>query len=223
MVLSISDNGIGMSKEVQDKIFKPFEQADGSTTRKYGGTGLGLSITQNLVELMNGKIELDSQEGVGSTFTITIPLEKLQNSSSDSNDETDSAEEEIEKENFSDLHILVVEDNKTNQMLIEMLLEEFGITCDIANDGVEAVDMYNPDTHALILMDENMPNMNGVEAMKLIREKYQKRCGAIIAITANAMAGDREKFLKLGMDDYISKPIDEDELYNTIKNSLKAV
>ncbi len=219
LVLSISDNGIGMSKEVQDKIFKPFEQADGSTTRKYGGTGLGLSITQNLVELMNGKIELNSQEDVGSTFTITIPLEKLQNTYTDSNT-TDSVKEEIERENFSDLHILVVEDNKTNQMLIKMLLAEFGITCDMANDGLEAVEMYNPDTHALILMDENMPNMNGVEAMKLIREKHQERCGAIIAITANAMTGDREKFLKLGMDGYISKPIDEDELYNTIKNLL---
>ena len=217
IVISVIDNGVGMNKEVQDKIFKPFEQADGSTTRKYGGTGLGLNITQNLVELMNGKIELDSQEGQGSTFKVTIPLQMIE--------PTEEAIVKIEfsedeKEDSLEGHILIVEDNKTNQMLVRMLIEDFGLTSEIANDGIEAVEIYNPDIHKLILMDENMPNMNGIEAMKILKEKYQDKCGTIIALTANAMEGDREKFLSLGMDGYISKPIDGDELYRILKEFL---
>ena len=216
LIIRLQDNGIGMSKKVQDKIFKPFEQADGSTTRKYGGTGLGLSITQNLVEMMDGKIELESEEGKGTTFIVTIPL-KLVGKTTIKQEE--NSQEEDEKISL-DSHVLVVEDNKTNQMLIKMLLDEFGITCDVANDGVEAVDMYDPIKHSVILMDENMPNMNGLEAMRILKDKYQDKCGAIIALTANAMDGDRERFLKLGMDGYVSKPIDEDELYSCIKKLL---
>ncbi len=217
LIISISDNGIGMNAETQNRIFKPFEQADGSTTRKYGGTGLGLSITQNLVELMDGKIELESAEGKGSTFKVTIPLEMIE-SNQEEIVNTDLSDED--KENSLSGHILIVEDNKTNQMLVRMLIEDFGLTCDIANDGIEAVKLYNPDTHALILMDENMPNMNGIEAMKILKEKYKDRCGAIIALTANAMEGDRDRFLALGMDSYISKPIDENELYINLKEFL---
>ena len=121
LILSISDNGIGMSKEVQDKIFKPFEQADGSTTRKYGGTGLGLSITQSLVELMDGKIELESELNKGTIFTITLPLKEVQNSKLQNNNINLSMEDD---ENLLSGHILVAEDNKTNQMLIKMLLED---------------------------------------------------------------------------------------------------
>ncbi len=214
LVVSVSDNGIGISQEAKEHIFKPFQQADGSRSRSYGGTGTGLTITKSLVELMNGNLELESQLGVGTTVTVNIPLKKVQKLE----DEADDLEES-EKDPLG-IHVLVAEDNKTNQMLIEMLLEEFGITCDIANDGLEALDMYNPDIHAMILMDEDMPNMNGTEAMKKIREKYQDKCGAIIAVTASSMAGDRERFLEAGMDEYISKPIDEDILYKTIKQML---
>lgn len=217
LVLSITDNGIGMNKETQDRIFKPFEQADGSTTRRYGGTGLGLSITQSLVELMNGKIELESQEGVGSTFKVTIPLKKVCNAEKK---ETIIESNETEADTILNAHVLVVEDNLTNQLLTELLLKDIGITCDIANDGLEAVDIYNPSIHALVLMDENMPNMNGLEAMKILKEKYQDKCTPIIALTANAMEGDRERFLKLGMDGYIAKPIDEKLLLKTIKELL---
>ena len=216
LILNISDNGIGMNQEVQDKIFKPFEQADGSTTRKYGGTGLGLSITQSLVELMNGKIELISHEGIGTTFTITLPLEKREEE-----ELQEIADDEQKIEKVLNTHLLVVEDNKTNQLLIEMLLEEFEITCDIANDGVEAVTLYNPDIHKLVLMDENMPNMNGIEAMKILKNRYKERCTPIVALTANNMKGDEERFLKLGMDGYISKPIDEDELFKVISRLLE--
>ena len=217
LIISIKDNGIGMNKEVQNKIFKPFEQADGSTTRQYGGTGLGLSITQSLVELMHGKIGLESKKGEGTTFTVTIPIEKIEGSPLESN-QVDLVEED--KESTLTGHILIVEDNRTNQMLVRMLIEDFGLTCDMANDGVEAIDIYNPDTHTLILMDENMPNMNGIEAMKTIRENHQKKCIPIIALTANAMKGDKERFLELGMDGYIAKPIDENELYKVIKKFI---
>ena len=214
--LSVADNGIGMNKEVQDKIFKPFSQADGSTTRKYGGTGLGLSITQNLVELMGGRIELESQEGVGSTFKINLPLERLRDEGTDVEPELS----EEDKEDSLEGHILIVEDNKTNQMLVKMLITDFGLTCDVANDGLEAIAIYDPLKHQLVLMDENMPNLNGLEAMKVIREKYKKETTPIIALTANTMKGDRERFLSLGMDEYLPKPIDEDELHKTLKSFL---
>lgn len=216
LVITISDNGIGMSDESIDQIFKPFTQVDGSRTRKYGGTGLGLSITQGLVELMNAKLELKSEEGVGTKFTITIPMDRVKTEEDQVN--TRDAQESLKTP--LGVHVLVAEDNKTNQMLIEMLLEEFGMTCDMANDGLEALDMYDPETHKMILMDEDMPNMNGTESMRRIREKYRDKCGSIIAVTASSMAGDREKFLEAGMDGYVPKPIDEDILYETIKELL---
>jgi len=219
LLIKVEDNGIGMSPSTADKVFKPFVQADGTTTRKYGGTGLGLSIVQSLVELMNGKIELISHEGKGTTITVTLPIEKREERKElISNKEEDS----FDTKELLNSHILIAEDNRTNQMLLSMLLEEFGISCDIANDGVEAVEMYNPKLHSLILMDENMPNMNGLEAMKIIKEKYAEECGDIIAVTANVMAGDAARFLDLGMDGYISKPIDENELYKSLKKALNS-
>ena len=213
LILCISDSGIGMSQNVQDRIFQPFEQADGSTTRKYGGTGLGLSITQNLVELMHGTIELESAKGVGTTFKVSIPLVKQ-----DAEVFEDSHKAEENKENTLKGHILIAEDNKTNQILIKMLVEDFGLTCDMANDGIEVVDIYHPDKHLLVLMDENMPNRNGIEAMKIIKRTNQNV--PIIALTANAMEGDKQRFLKAGMNDYISKPIDENVLYSVLHNYL---
>jgi len=213
LILSVSDNGIGMTKVAQDKIFEPFEQADGSTTRKYGGTGLGLSITQSLVELMHGTIEVESQVGEGTTFRVTIPLSVVK--------EVEEIESKVsgEKSTLSG-HLLVVEDNTTNQLLITMVLDELGVTCDIANNGVEAVELFRPSKHKIILMDENMPIMNGIEAMKALHKKHKEKCAPIIALTANAMSGDRERFLKLGMDGYIAKPIDNDELYYILENFL---
>jgi len=214
-ILKIKDNGIGMNKLVQDKIFKPFVQADGSTTRHYGGTGLGLSITQNLVELMQGKIELESEEEKGSTFIVTLPIEKVGEVQKD-----EEVHLEASKEGTISGNVLIAEDNKTNQMLIKLLLEDYGLETTLANDGIEVVRLYNPDIHNLILMDENMPNRNGTEAMEILRDKYQEKCAPIIALTANAMEGDKTRFIKAGMDDYLSKPIDEDLLYEILKKYL---
>jgi len=118
------------------------------------------------------------------------------------------------------MNILIVDDHETNQMLLKLFLGEFSVTCDVANDGEEAIKMYHPHKHALILMDENMPKMNGSEAMKRIREKYQEKCTPIIVLTANAMEGAKENFLKLGMDDYLSKPINEEKLYHVLYRFL---
>ena len=215
LLMVVEDTGIGMNKKTQDRIFKPFVQADGTTTRKYGGTGLGLSITQGLVDIMKGRIELESQVNVGTVIRVSLPLKKLDHSEIITVEE----EEEYTIEPLN-AHVLVVEDNKTNQMLIEMLLEDFAVSCDMANNGLEALSMYSPDKHALVLMDENMPNMNGIEAMKILKEKYKERCTPIVALTANAMKGDREKFVNAGMSGYVAKPIDHDELYRILKTLL---
>ena len=215
-VIVVSDSGIGMSHEVQDQIFKPFTQADGSTTRRYGGTGLGLSITQKLIEMMKGHIELKSTENKGTTFTVVIPIEKV----SDDILEEDKAIVELGDKVLFSGKVLVAEDNKTNQLLVRLILEDMGLKCDIVNDGQEALDMYDPTVHRLILMDENMPNMNGVKAMHHIREKHKDACGPIIALTANVMKGDKENFIKEGMDGYLEKPIDEEKLYKTLKTFL---
>ena len=221
LVFSVKDNGVGMKKEVQDKIFLPFKQADGSTTRKYGGTGLGLSITQSLVEMMKGDISLESEEGIGSIFTVSLPLKKVQVSGSQ-NGVIARQEGNIIIELFSD-RVLVAEDNISNQLLIELLLKEYGITCDLVGNGEEAVEKYDPALHSFILMDENMPKMNGLTAMKMLRKKHKERCGKIIVLTANTMSGDKERFLKLGMDNYLPKPIDIKNLGTILKLYAKPV
>ncbi len=210
----LKDSGIGMSKEAQKKIFNPFEQADSSTTKKYGGTGLGLSIVLNLVEQMKGEIKLYSQEGVGSTFSVSIPAQE---------GKTILKEVEIEKNvkrEKLDAHILIAEDNKTNQILIGLLVDELGLTYKIVNDGNEAVVMFGEEKFDLVLMDENMPNLNGVQAMQKIHSLYGDSV-PIVALTANAMSGDEERFLEAGMSGYIPKPIDNEKLYRVIKALLK--
>ncbi|PHQ65800.1 MAG: hybrid sensor histidine kinase/response regulator [Sulfurimonas sp.] len=208
----VSDTGLGMSQEVQDKIFKPFEQADSSTTRKFGGTGLGLSIVSNLVKQMKADIKLVSQEGKGSSFELRIPLEKY-------GKESTKVVDIKESKTVLKGHILVAEDNRTNQLLIGVLLDELGLTYNIARDGVAAVKMFGEDKYDLILMDENMPKLSGVLAMQNIRNHYKTEV-PIISLTANVMSGDKERFLEAGMDAYLSKPIDNNKLYKVLKSFL---
>ena len=214
LLVNVNDEGIGLSQEAQEKIFKPFEQADNSTTRTYGGTGLGLSIVLNLVKQMQGEISLTSVEGKGSNFGVSLPLQELQKP-----DVLEALVDETQEREALYGHVLIAEDNKTNQMLIKVFMEEFGLSYKIANDGVEAVDMFGCEKFDLVLMDENMPNLGGCEAMKRIHSLYGYEV-PIIALTANAMTGDRERFIKEGMTDYISKPIDDDVLYSVIKKCL---
>ena len=215
LTCSIEDNGTGIKRENLEKIFNDFEQEDISTTRKYGGTGLGLSISSKLVSLMSGKIDVSSEFGVGSTFSFTIPLEYIACS---------VEENELLEENGDDSfngHVLIVEDNKTNQLLLSMLLEDFGVTYEIANDGLESLKSVNKSEYNMIFMDENMPNMNGVEATKEIRKgKTANKNIPIIALTANALTGDRQKFLDAGMSEYISKPYDDEDIRRALQKYL---
>jgi len=208
----IIDSGIGISVDKVDTIFKSFEQADNSVNRVYGGTGLGLSISKALVESMGGEIGLHSTLSLGSTFYFTIPLFEVENREEIVEDVVAIHSQEKELKGC----VLIVEDNKTNQMLLGMLLDDFNLQYDISNDGIEAVEAVKNKSYDLILMDENMPNMNGIVATQIIRETQSSETLPIIAVTANALNGDRERFLKNGMNEYISKPIDVDILQDVL-------
>ena len=200
LVFSVADSGIGIEKDRLDIIFDRFSQADESTTRKYGGTGLGLSICQELVELMGGKIWVDSKTGQGSTFSfeVTLPITNKINE-----------QEQSEETPVFNHNILLVEDHAVNQMVASAMLKKLGCTTTLAENGQEAVQQFNSEPFDLVLMDINMPVMDGYEATRRIRmleEAQQLPATPIIACTANAMKGDRELSLNAGMDDHLGKP-----------------
>ncbi|MBL0708456.1 MAG: transporter substrate-binding domain-containing protein [Sulfurimonas sp.] len=212
----IIDTGIGLSEEQQSKLFQSFSQADESTTRKYGGTGLGLAISKQLTELMEGKIWCESKVDIGSKFIFEIKLQEL------------SDEIEVGKDTMSPLNnikllrgneILLVEDNEINQDIIIGLLEDSGIYLTVANNGQEAVNLIKNNRYNLILMDIQMPIMDGIEATKIIKNIDSSI--PIIALTANAMTTDIEQTRAIGMDEYLSKPIDINSLYNMLFKYLK--
>ncbi|QSZ42905.1 response regulator [Sulfurimonas aquatica] len=206
LYVEVRDEGIGIDSENMKKITGEFTQADDSVARKYGGTGLGLSIVSKFLTLQKSELQIRSEFGVGSSFYFELPVELV---------EHEQEEEEQERELlFSTKHILVAEDNKTNQMLIEILLEDYEIDVTIANDGVEAVELSKAQEFDLILMDINMPNKNGSEAMKDIKQRGDKT--PIVALTANAVAGDKQKYLEEGFDDYLAKPIDNAEFQKVL-------
>ena len=212
LYIEVIDEGIGIPKEKLKTIFKPFSQADNSTTRKYGGTGLGLTITKNLIDLLRGKIKVESEVGKGSKFIVTIPAKKETLISEKENNKQENKKENEDKDIKFEGKILLVEDNKANQLFTKVILKTLGIKeIDIANDGVEAIEkVKNNNNYNLILMDENMPNMNGIKATIEIRK--MGIATPIVAVTANALSGDKERFLNAGMSDYISKPIIRIEL-----------
>ncbi|MCZ6770936.1 MAG: response regulator, partial [Proteobacteria bacterium] len=214
----VSDTGIGIPKEVQEQLFNRFTQVDACFERRHGGTGLGLAICGQLSGLMGGKISVDSEPGRGSTFALTVSLGK----SSERHDETDSAQPVVRTDLPSNLHrrlrILLAEDNHVNQMVVIAMLRGAGHTVDVAGNGIEAVEAINTRPYDLVLMDIQMPEMDGVTAAKAIRalDDAARASIPIIALTANAIKGDREKYLAAGMDDYISKPVDQAALHETI-------
>ncbi|MEA3228324.1 MAG: ATP-binding protein [Campylobacterota bacterium] len=210
ILCEIIDQGIGISENKIEHIFDAFSQEDTSTTRKYGGTGLGLSISKALVKLMHGEIGVKSKIDMGSNFYFTLPLYEVQQ-------KVDEVQNIEDKSNTISGNILIVEDNKTNQLLLTMFLSEYDLTYKIANDGVEALEILKTEKFDIILMDENMPNMNGIEATKIIRTIDEIKDIPIIAVTANAIDGDRARFIDAGMNEYISKPIDDDELHRILK------
>ena len=214
----IVDSGIGLTEEQQSNLFQSFTQADGSTTRKYGGTGLGLTISKQLVELMNGKIWIESKINVGSKFIFEIELEELSDTL-DLDIPSDNIVIEYNIKLLKNNKILLTEDNLINQEIIIGLLENSGVTIDIASNGQEAVNMVKTDSYDLILMDIQMPIMDGIEATKIIRQ-IDKNI-PIIALSANVMISDMEQTTAIGMNEHISKPIEVENLYKILFKYLK--
>ncbi|WP_373000031.1 ATP-binding protein [Sulfurimonas sp.] len=209
----VSDTGIGLSEEEQSKLFTSFSQADGSITRKYGGTGLGLSISKQLVELLGGKIWVESRESIGSKFIFEIDLEEKESNLFSDKKKLMQYPLSIDIQTLAGSNILLAEDNAMNQEIVLGILQHSGINIDIANNGKEAIEKYNqdPQKYELILMDLQMPVMNGYEATKIIREKNKEI--PIIALTANAMKEEAKKSESVLINESISKPIDIERLY----------
>ena len=217
----IIDTGIGITPDVLDRLFRSFEQADNSTTRKYGGTGLGLAISKRLAQQMGGEIGVESTPGVGSSFVFVCRLRRREASAVQAADAPSllSAEERL-REAHSGARILLAEDEPINQEVSRGLLENAGLAVDIAEDGQQALALARQHSYALILMDMQMPILNGIDATKAIRTSSLNTTTPILAMTANAFEEDRNTCLDVGMNDYISKPVDPDRLYEKILNWL---
>ena len=220
-VITVADNGIGMSQEFQQHIFEPFERERTSTVSKVEGSGIGMGIVKKLVELMGGTVEVESKIGVGSTFTVTIPSRIVSEEEVQAKREVNPAD----KESLRGTRILLTEDNDLNAEIATELLQEEGCTVDRAKDGVECVDMLEKaadGTYQIILMDIQMPVMNGYDAARKIRrmDDPQKANIPIVAMTANAFSEDRQVALEAGMNDHIAKPIDMSVLVPTLRKYL---
>ena len=197
----VQDQGPGISAEQLKALFKPFAQADSSTTRKFGGTGLGLAICKDLIELMQGEISVTSEVNEGSCFRFSIPM-----SQGNSEREHLDSKTSVDLADLSQYKVLLVEDNIINIEIALGLLEEFGIQTEVAENGIEAIECISnaQQPYDLILMDCQMPKMDGYETTQNIRSELTLDKIPIIAMTANAMKGDKEKCLRAGMNDYLS-------------------
>lgn len=212
----IEDTGIGIPKDKIPDLFKSFSQGDASYTKKYGGSGLGLAITKGLVDAMGGSISVESQEGKGSSFIFTIPLENLTDGKQALRLANGSVFENEQK--YRGKKVLVVEDEKVNQIIITKFLARFGMHAVVAEDGLEAVEWYKTGHFDMIIMDVQMPNMDGISAAASIRSMEGPGLHVpIIALTAYAMSSDRQKCLEAGMDDFLPKPVDLELLTLTIE------
>ncbi|OGO77747.1 MAG: hypothetical protein A2Y23_03885, partial [Clostridiales bacterium GWB2_37_7] len=211
LLFSVSDTGAGIDISEKEKLFKSFSQLDGTITKKHGGTGLGLAISKQLVEMMGGQIWLESEKGKGSIFYFTISF--------DEGKAHPFKQKEVEiKPNTEYLKILLAEDDSINQRVLIKLLKERGYNVELATNGQEAVAMFITKKYDVVLMDIQMPEMDGIEATKMIREieSHYNTHTPIIALTAFALDGDRERFIAIGMDDYLPKPIKMEELYQKL-------
>lgn len=216
VAFSVKDTGIGIKEHIVQQIFEPYVQAEAATSRKYGGTGLGLAICKNLIELQGGTLSVQSIENIGSVFSFSIPYmfsEEMPYS------------DPTEKMNYSILgnrKVLVAEDVELNQFIVKHMLESWGLEVSIASDGTEALHLLQNNCFDLVLMDIQMPDMDGMAATRLIRAMNDPAKAAIpiIALTANALKSDSEKYLAAGMNDYISKPFREAKLFQVISRNL---
>ncbi|MGE5471297.1 MAG: PAS domain-containing protein [Bacteroidota bacterium] len=212
----IQDTGIGISADARQRLFTAFEQADGSMTRKYGGTGLGLAISKRLVALMEGDIGIESELGVGSMFWFTARLGKSPNSLWPAPIAPGYSAETQLKRQFSGASILLAEDEPINQEVSSALLTEAGLQVDLAEDGEEALAMAKSKSYDLVLMDVQMPRLNGIDATRAIRALPGREHTPILAMTANAFDDDRLLCIEAGMNDHIGKPVDPDTLFKTL-------
>lgn len=212
----VGDSGIGISDEKKALLFNSFTQIDGTYTRKYGGTGLGLVISKQLVEMMGGTIGFDSKEGIGSNFHFTLPLRTITSQINYSKLEID------QYGNFTNKKILLVEDDIVNQIVMKKMIESEEIKVFVANNGQEAYNLAKMISFDVILMDIQMPIMDGLEATRRIRNSLNKNtCTPIVALTAFALKGDEIIFRASGMDDYISKPVNRNQLIKLLNNHLE--
>jgi len=205
LTIHVRDTGVGISPEAQERIFKPFEQAESATTRKFGGTGLGLAIVKKIAEGMGGDIELQSEEGIGSSFFVNVQVEICEAVTREP-----MSERTIDCEG---LNVLIVEDNRTNTMIIDAFMRGKGFSTTCVTDGAKALDLLDNAEYDLILMDNHMPVMDGIEATMRIRQLDNSNADSVIlGCTADVFKDTREKMMNAGVDDIIAKPIDETEL-----------
>lgn len=223
LCLEVEDSGIGMSEDQLAHIFEAFSQADVTTTRRFGGTGLGLTLSKKLVELMDGDLQVESRTGIGSRFTVWIPTGDM--SKTTFVHETGDFANDTQPENKMEIahrlngRILLAEDGLDNQHLISRLLQQAGADVDIANNGLEAIKFAEQHNYDLILMDMQMPVMDGVAATRALRERGYS--APVVALTANAFSEDRDRFMQVGCADFISKPLDLKQLSEVLTRYLK--
>jgi hemerythrin-like metal-binding protein len=215
----VKDSGIGIEPDAIQRLFHAFEQADNSTSRKYGGTGLGLMITRRIAELMGGEAGVQSTPGVGSTFWFTARLIKGQKQNALITP-LFSAAELILRERHVGRRVLIVDDDPLNLEIAKSVLEDVGMRVDTANDGIQAIQKISETEYAVILMDMQMPNLDGLAATQQIRRLPNHRKTPVLAMTANVFSDDRARCLAAGMNDFIAKPYTPEELYAILLKSL---
>jgi CheY-like chemotaxis protein len=214
LVFIMKDTGIGMDQKHQQRLFQRFEQADSSTTRNFGGTGLGLSITHSLVTLMGGNITVESEVGLGTTITVKLPLDKAVAPV------VEQKKVETDEINFSGKTILVAEDNEINRMVVEAMLEPTQANIIFAVNGLEAVEAHKVNSPDVILMDIQMPKMDGIEACRQIKATHPNT--PIIALTANAMSEDIKQYQREGFDGHLAKPVELSMLLEKLHKVLQS-
>jgi signal transduction histidine kinase/ActR/RegA family two-component response regulator len=220
LIIEVADTGQGISPDQMRDLFKPFQQLDSSVTRKFGGTGLGLSISQQICELMNGSISVESRVGVGTVFTALVKVKKAEAVHAETSQSVDAARAVLDSRVW---RILVAEDNRTNQLVLTKLLKDIDLDLQIVADGQCAVSTYQTGSFDLILMDINMPKMGGIEAARKIRS-YEQDSGssnvAIIALTANSMKHQIDEYLSAGMSGHLAKPLRKADLIQALASAL---